>query len=328
MSAPLKEWLRPSALPKLALCGQYRGDPVSSEAAERGTKLDIVFRKLIAKENVDVSELDAEERCAVKWAENTALLLAGDNALDSREENLRVEVMGMTGTADLLCAEGRWSADLKTGLVRNYVEQQAAYALGFMDQYFCDEWTVYLLFCDVPQNDVLMFTREDAEAILRTVLAKAVDDAPATPNEYCGWCARRFDCAARKESLGLVPLEGAANIDLATAPSPTLRDFVLAAKVIEDFVERARAILLERILAGETVPGVSKVNGRTTRIFNAVDLSPLVTALGPEKVLAAFGSLSEAKTKALWDETAMPWPSEKLITAHAAAHVMVRRPKC
>lgn len=325
MSAP--KWLRPSALPKLALCGQFRGDPVSSDAAARGTKLDEVFRQLIAKQNVDVSELDQEERIAVKWAENTALILADGKPLESREENLRVEVLGMTGTADLLCIEGRWSADLKTGIQRNYLEQQAAYALGFMDQYFCEEWTVHLLYCDEASLETFRFTREEADAIVRHVLTNAKDNAPARPNDYCGWCARRFDCSARKEQLGLV-LKDATVFDLKAAKSEALRSFILAAKTIEDYVDQARAELLERILTGgEKVAGVSKVNGKTTRTMEAIELEPVLTAIGAARFLNALGTLSEGEAKKLWDFTEMPWPSDRLQEKHGAAYVRVSHPK-
>ena len=166
-----KEWLRPSMLPKLALCGHYRPEADAGEAAARGTKLDEVFRALIQMKNVNLSGLTDEEVEALRWAVSTAKALSGGHELEASEDALRVEALGLNGTADLLCEDAGWSADLKTGQKRNYVEQQAAYALGFMDRLFADEWTVYLLFCDQREVVTLRFTRESAEAAMRSALA-------------------------------------------------------------------------------------------------------------------------------------------------------------
>lgn len=323
MSAPKREWLRPSALPKLARCGHYQGDPVAGEAADRGTKLDVVFRALIQKQNVSVADLDEAERTAVKWAESTAWALAGNHALEARESELRIEAAGMTGTADLLCEGGRWSADLKTGQIRNYREQQAAYALGFMDRYLVDEWTVYLLFCDAEQVETLRFTLESATEAISQALALYNGSVPPQANEYCGWCVKRFDCPARRESLGILP--DFREIDFTKAESTRLRDFVLAAKVVDDFAEKAREELLARAVKGEKVEGVSfTANGRKTRTVANEHIMRLAGEIPVISLVEALGTISESKAKALLGEH---FRADMVTEVHGSAYVTIKAPK-
>ena len=129
-----KEWLRPSMLPKLQKCGHYRPD-VAGEAAERGTLIDFAFRDAINECWGRAQQLSDEDLEAVTWAVHTARAYAGGALLVSDERDLKVSALGLTGTADLLCSAGLWSADLKTGQKRDYIAQQAAYALGFMDDH-------------------------------------------------------------------------------------------------------------------------------------------------------------------------------------------------
>jgi hypothetical protein len=288
-------------LPKLAQCGHYRPELDAGPAAARGTKLDEVFRALVQPHDGRVPELDHDEREALRWAVETAHALAGGFALESHEEALRIECLGLAGTADLLCTEARWSADLKSGQKRGYTEQQAAYALGFMERFFVEEWTVYLLFCDQREVETLRFTRDGAERIVRGALARARDTAePPAVNEYCGWCAQRWQCPARRESLGIVPLDGAGALRLEDLPSPLLREFTLRAKVIEDFAGQARELLKTRCLAGEKIPGVALTSKRGARKVPARVIELHWKALGTADILTAYGAISEAKLREIW----------------------------
>jgi hypothetical protein len=313
-------------LPKLAKCGHFR-PAEAGDAAARGTRLDAVFRAWIAGETVDLAALDAPEREAVQWSVDTARALSGGAALQAAEDRLRVAVLGLEGTADLLCIEARWSADLKSGQKRGYREQQAAYALGFMEEYLAEEWTVYVLYCDLQEVETLRFTRPEAERVVREALARARGEHPPAVNEYCGWCARRFECPARKEALGIVPLEGPATLALADWPSPLLREFVLRAAIVEDFSEQARAVLKERCVAGERIPGVALNSKRGARKLEARALAPLVEALGAERVLTACGLVSEAKAREVWQGVDAPFPAEAVQEMPGSSFVRVGRPK-
>ncbi len=299
-AAETTNWLRPSMLPKLAQCGHYRPDENAGEAAERGTKLDTVFRLLLQNKNVSVADLTSDEREAVVWAVETARALSGNWPIEAAEEELRIECEGLTGTADALCDGAQWSADLKTGQIRNYAEQQAAYALGFMDRFFLDEWTVYLLFCDQREVVTLRFTRDEATRLVRDVLARAHDSTPPTPNEYCGWCAKRWECPARREALGIVPFDGPGALKLEDQPSDKLREFALRAKVVEDFAEQAREILKARCIAGEKISGVSLTSRAGTVKVPPGIVERHMKELGTGDVLAAYGSLSASKFSEIW----------------------------
>ena len=89
--------LRPSNLPKLAVCPCYVSNPEAGPAAARGSALDAVFR---ARMQGDLSQTDmpyvpnAEDIAAVEWAVTTLKVLAGDAAVITREEDCGVTIPG------------------------------------------------------------------------------------------------------------------------------------------------------------------------------------------------------------------------------------------
>jgi hypothetical protein len=326
-------FLRPSLLPKLALCGHYRSEEFAGAAADRGTKLDEAFRLLIEKPERFPSnwhEFTEDERTAILWAVKTAGALAGEHRLEAREEFLKIEVgiHGMTGTADLLCPDALWSADLKSGQVRDYEAQQAAYALGFMERFFVDEWTIYLLYCDQQEVETLRFTLESATEIVHDALALWRGGVPPQPNDYCGWCAARWTCSARREQLGLVvPAGEVAKIDLDSMESDKLVAFTQACKTVEDFSGKARDILKERAMKpGVKIPGVSVVSKRGSRTIPAVELEDIATTLLP-----LLGNVSEKKALEAWNTAQggayaklVPFPSDKVVESGGSTYIMVK----
>lgn len=310
--------LRPSLLPKLAACAQYQPQKNAGATAARGTLMDRVFRDLIQDLPVPADTLDEEAWAAVSWAVDTARILAGTHPLTAAEKDLRVEACGLLGTADLLCSGALWSADLKSGQPRNYREQQAAYALGFMDTHGVDDWTVYLLFCDLREVTTLRFTREEAETMVRSVMAAALDDHPAaTPCDYCDWCALKWKCPARLESvawfLGLDPAtvdleEGAATVDPARlAQALDLTHLITREDGVHDHLKSAAR---QHLGAQRQVPGWKLQNGRETRTVPALALllreepeqggKTLLELAGPQACMEAIGNLSAGKFQTLW----------------------------
>jgi hypothetical protein len=322
----MNDFLRPSILPKLALCGSFRSAP-AGEAAERGTRLDVAFRDAIEGGWKAVSKLELLEFRAVEWAVETAKALANGSPLNANEDSLRIEALGLIGTGDLLCEELLWSADLKSGQRRNYMEQQAAYAIGYMDRTFADEWTVYLLYCDLREVETLRFTRESAEAAVRGAIAKGVSGEPPTVNEYCGWCSNRFTCAPRRESIGLVEIGEKALLE--SLPSELLREFVTRAGIVEEFADEARGILKSRLIAGEKVAGVSLTAKRGSRKVPERVVELNLAALGVADVLAAYGPMSEAKLREIWGRKlpGKPFPEEAVMESPGSAYITIRKPK-
>ena len=319
-------FLRPSILPKLALCGQFRSAPAGA-AAERGTRLDVAFREAIEVRFDALKQLEPEEADAVKWAVSTAVLLANGSPLEADEEALKIWTLGMPGTGDLLCEELLWSADLKSGQKRNYLEQQAAYALGYMERAFSDEWTVYLLYCDLREVETLRFTRESAEATVRNAIAKGLSGEPPTVNEYCGWCSNRFTCAPRRESLGLVEIGEKALLD--SLPSELLREFVTRAGIVEEFADEARGILKSRLVQGFKVAGVSLTTKRGSRKVPERVVELNLSALGVADVLAAYGPMSESKLREIWQRKlpGKPFPEDAVMESPGSAYITIRKPK-
>lgn len=341
--------LRPSSLPKIAVCACYEGDSTGSKYSERGTALDVVFRAVLTThansgvcltgEELDAttrlaSSLAPEESQAVEWAINAALALAGDSVIEAREEHLRIEALGLPGTADALCEASQWSADLKSGEKRNYREQQACYALGFMDKFFEDEWTVYLLYCDLREVERLHFTHEEAEDIVRRMIARGTDPQRVpTPCEYCAWCVKRFTCTPRIEAASpLVPVCEAESpeqaFEIILADNDRLGAFLKAVKVVGELEERARQVAKDRLVEGKAgglkIPGVSLVTKRVGQILAAVDLQPIIEKIGPEAVLAEMGSVSRAKAEKLFEKAGIEFPADKLTETAGSCYVQVR----
>lgn len=317
--------MRPSSLPKLALCGHYESEPHAGAAADRGTLMDEYFRATIAETALPTG-LPEEDIDNVQWAVKTAYLLADKMPLEAREEFLKISCMGMVGTADLLCADGHWSADLKSGQVRNYREQQAAYALGFMDALFAEEWTVYLIYCDQREVISYRFNYDEAEAIVRSVIAKVSGNEPPTPNEYCGWCAARYTCPARQEQLGIVPAEA---MVWEETSSEILRNFINRANVVEDFATKARSILMERMIGGEKVAGCSLVSKAGTKKIPAEAIAANAEMIGVESIIKMYGPMSEAKFRALWLERMpdVPFPEAAIEQMPGSTYIRVTQPK-
>jgi hypothetical protein len=334
--------IRPSLLPKIAECACYESEAEAGAAADRGNEVDFHFRAILSSEGQDRAEaigkaafaLDEESASSLTWACEMALLLAGDHKLLARDEDLRIEACGMTGTADLSCPAGQWSADLKTGQIRNYREQQAAYALGFMDKYFEDEWTVYLLFCDQREYVRLQFTREEAEKLIREQIARRNDPQKVpTPCDYCGWCANRFRCIPRLEqAMPLVPVVESENpeqaFELILADNEKAVAFIRACKTIEDMQEKAREVIKDRLIVGKAeglkIPGVSLVTKKGNHVFPAEALAEVGKKIGPTRLLKALGSISKSKAEALFAEAGMELPTDKLIDTAGSTYIQVR----
>ena len=334
--------LRPSLLPKIAACACYESEPVAGAAADRGTEIDSHFRAILSTSGKERAEavamaalkLDDDAAESLAWACQMAELLAAGNKLLALEDDLRVEACGMTGTADLACPAGQWSADLKTGQIRNYREQQAAYALGFMDKYFEEEWGVYLLYCDQRESVRLKFTREEAERIVREQIARRSDPlrAPA-PCDYCGWCARRFQCLPRLEqAMPLVPVVESETpeqaFELILADDAKCVAFVRACKTVGEMGEKARETLKERLVAGKAdglkIPGVSLISKKGNQVFPCDELAEVAKKLGPTKLLKALGTISKSKAEKLFEEAGIELPADKLIDTAGSCYVQVR----
>lgn len=327
-------FLRPSMLPKLAQCGHFRSDPISGEAAQRGTLLDTAFRALLEGDSAPLMALDSEDAEAVQWAVKTVRMLAAGDALCSKEAELKLTIPGFEngGTMDVACWPCLWSGDLKSGQIYDYRPQMAAYALGCMEREFADEWTTYLLFCDQQVVETHRWTYESATEAIDEALALYLGGVPPQTNGYCSWCANRWTCDARKEELGnkaeFLLVEADPKTGMQGATSATLAKFVGWSKVVEDWAEEAKAILKHRGLEEKQPPptGVKFVPKQGRKQLSRLALERDLKTLGTQRIFAAYGDLSESKARAVYESAGLPFPEADLIQLPGWTEIHIKKP--
>jgi len=326
--------LRPSSLPKLAVCPCYESNPVAGPAAERGTLLDSAFRaELLGLEErvIIANKLTADEIAAVSWAVSMVRAMAGRERVLAREDDCRVRMLGLSGTADAVVPARLIHFDLKTGERRNYREQMAAYALGFMDSHFASEWTAHLLFCDQREIETVRFTYDEALKTVERVIWEFNDpDKKPNPCEYCGWCSKAETCEARRALVAeaLTVADTGFDFDAVLGDPANLGRFLACCAVVEDFRERAKQVATERIKAGGTVTGWKLVTRKGNEFVDCETVGRHIATMGFGPVLAAYGNLSVAKFRDLWSERmpgGTPFPEESV--KHAAPSVYLRQTK-
>ena len=303
--------IRHSMLPKLAACPKYRPTPgPAGPAAARGTKMDEAFRLGLQGDRSKIDALPAEDRPAVEWAVALMEDYKRIGTIEAREEYLAMHTPGIShvGTADAVCERMGWVADLKTGQLRGYAEQLAAYAYAMMHQTFEEEYAAHVLYCDQQLVKSYRFTLAQAREIVERILAE-VRDPNAQPRacDYCDWCARKDTCPAVvrpvEEGLAVVaaPKESLAEIRERLLGDPEkLAAFASAWKAVEKEVgEPAMDRLKELLEAGEPVPGWKVSKGQPTEYYDAdgilyvakeasAPLEGLIEAMGGKMSAAKF----------------------------------------
>ena len=266
--------ISPSTLPKLAECALFEGASGTSAAAERGTAVDLAIRNLISAEN-DVA-IVGEDAGAIAYGVEELKRLAKGSFVETREEYLAMAVPGLSklGTADAVCKEQKWVADIKTGQVRNYREQLAAYALACMEDNFDTSWTAHVIYVDQKMIRSYDFSYEEAWQTTQRTIARAISaEAKPTPSEYCSWCKHFNNCHAivrqAESAIALIPdingnsIEAIRQRILATAESmgAFAKEWKLAEKEI---AEPVLGHLKTRLENGDEVPGwkLTSMSGR------------------------------------------------------------------
>ena len=313
--------IKASSLPKLALCGQYESAPgESSEAAQRGTRIDAMMRHMWA--TGEVPDGAEDEIQLAHWACQQLLALGDNHATRVAEQDCRiyVPIIKYVGTMDALNPRGLWLADLKSGQEHDYRAQMAAYALGCMVEYQSPAWTTHLLFCDQKKVVSTKWTLTEA---CETVQA-AADNVGTAPvlNDYCAWCAKSLTCEARVDAVGKTMTATASMMPVAQdtgflemiADPERLGLFLSRAKVFDDFREAAEAKAREMLAAGVDVPGWKLGTPRTRKSVNLLELWKIADLPLP-KILEAAGSISLKEAT----ELAGKVPNELVKVTHTKA---------
>ena len=324
--------LRPSALPKLAVCPCYESAATAGPAAARGTRLDAAFREHLCGADPQPDALTADEYAAVQWAVSVVRSIAGRERILAREDDCRTAMLGLEGTADAVVPARQALFDLKTGLRRNYREQMAAYALGFMETHFADTWSAHLLFCDLRELESHTFRHAEARDLVEAVI-RAVED-PArepVPCDYCGWCARADTCPARRALAdeGLRATDPGFDFEAVVTDPAELGRFLAACTVVDEFRSRAKAIAQQRLEDGGALPGWRLVTRRGAEFVDSLTVGHHIQALGFGPVLAAYGNLSARKFRQLWEERmgGEPFPEEAVHHAPASSYLKPTHPQ-
>ena len=296
--------ISPSSLPKLAECALFTGAPGASAAAERGTLLDRALRELFIDDPTTFDTLSAEDKRAVEWGANELRVLSGGYHIETREEYLGMEVPGLSkpGTADAVCVRAKWVADCKSGQVRNYRQQLAAYSLACMQEHFTDSWTAHVVYIDQRLRRTYDFTREQAEATVSNLISEASSrTAEPTPNEYCGWCANADGCRAlvrqSSEALALVQSETSLTEirDQILSNPVSLSAFASNWKLAEkQIAEPILDALKERLGAGEDIPGWKVTTGAGRQFVEADTIAKAATNVSKETLILALGGKMSA----------------------------------
>jgi hypothetical protein len=301
--------MRHSLLPKLAECACYEPKPgEAGPAAQRGTKLDGVFRRALETGTIDETDLAKDDIKAIKWALKQVKKIAGDNPIISDESLLKVQTPGIDhiGTEDVRIPDIQRSVDLKTGSIRSYYQQMAAYAYGNMESHFCEEWTCYLVFCDQKEVVEHQFTLDQAKGIVESVIA-AYNDPQKQPSQcaYCSWCANKDGCPAVVQ-----PVQEVKTIMETTGNLAVLRDeiagdparlgrFLQLNKVFEsELVKPLKDAAKEQVESGQELPGWKLSSVKGSEYFDRVTIVSAAIAgkWGMDDLVEAMGGTMKAET--------------------------------
>lgn len=300
--------IRHSSLPKLAQCACYESaSGESSPAAARGSKMDEAFRFALNGDPTKITSLDnQDDQKAVCWAVYQVTQIAGDNHIISDESKLKVQTPGIEhiGTEDCRITSLCISCDLKSGQVRVYYEQMAAYAYGNMAREFCDEWTCYLIFCDQQRIVKHSFNYEEAKAIVEEVLESANDQGKKpTPCEYCKWCANSQTCqalaVAANDTLEIVDNDIQANLaqlkEFLAADPERLSVFLKKASIFNsELVDWAKDLIKERLTNNEPVVGYKLQNSKGIEYCDAETIYSATQECSVEDIIGLFGGKIKA----------------------------------
>lgn len=297
--------ISPSSLPKLAECALFEGANGTSSAAERGTAIDVAIRNLIASPT-DVA-ISGDDASAIAYGAEELTRLAKGSYVETREEYLAMAVPGLSkvGTADAVCKAEKWVADIKTGMLRSYRNQLAAYSLACMEDNFDTSWTAHVIYVDQKLVRSYDFSYEEAKQIVQRTIDRAThSEAKPTPCEYCSWCKHYNHCNAivrqAETAIALIPevtgnsIEAIKERILATPES--IGAFVKEWKLAEkEIAEPIMATLKTKLESGDDVPGwkLTSMSGRKYVETDAI--AKASTNITKETLILALGGKMSEK---------------------------------
>ena len=301
--------ISPSTLPKLAECALFEGASGTSSAAERGTAIDIAIRNLIAGDEIEpMADVVGFDFSPIAYGVEELKRLAKGSFVETREEYLAMAVPGLSklGTADAVCKAEKWVADIKTGQLRNYREQLAAYALACMEDNFDTSWTAHVIYVDQSMIRSYDFSYEEAKQITQRTIDRATSaEAKPTPSEYCSWCKHFNNCHAivrqAESAIALIPEATGNSIeaikDRILATPESLGSFIREWKLAEkEIAEPLLGHLKTRLESGDEVAGwkLTSVSGR--RFVECEAIAKASEGISNETLILAMGGKMSEKS--------------------------------
>jgi hypothetical protein len=277
------------------------------------------------------SAVDPEELAAAKWAaEKAQELLQHSRYIESREDKMRITIeagsVKMEGTPDCIGMPQNGETaiafcDLKSGSVRDYKAQMAAYSLGLMQKHWMENSIAHLIFCDEKRIVTHRFTLNEALDMVGEIATGALDtNAKPQLCEYCGWCANQTTCDARLKAVAVAEKEVQTtpeDFKLRLEDTEFLGRFLTACSVVEDFRDMAKEKAKEILASGGQVPGWAVSSRKGLEFVKAADLAS--AGLPASHVLRACGTLSGKKARELWASlSCQPFPEEICETSASA----------
>jgi hypothetical protein len=251
--------LRPSNLPKLALCSWFRSSEIPNEAATRGTTVDKIFRQIVTG-LADFPDGTPEEIAAADWAACQVAQIAGNHPVLAHKKHCVVRIPGfpIPGEVDALSPKAFLSFDLKTGQFYDYELQMAAYAWGLMEKFFAETWTTWILFCDLRRVHRYTFDYKSARRLVLEVRERYAAAPPPEFNSYCSWCANAGECPVlinrADEALALTEKPKFDFAGVLASPQ-RLGAFLTACRAVQPYQQQAADRAKEYLLAKSDVPG-------------------------------------------------------------------------
>jgi hypothetical protein len=302
--------LRPSNLPKLALCSWFRSSEIPNEAATRGTTVDKIFRQIVTG-LADFPDGTPEEIAAADWAACQVAQIAGNHPVLAHKKHCVVRIPGfpIPGEVDALSPKAFLSFDLKTGQFYDYELQMAAYAWGLMEKFFAETWTTWILFCDLRRVHRYTFDYKSARRLVLEVRERYAAAPPPEFNSYCSWCANAGECPVlinrADEALALTEKPKFDFAGVLASPQ-RLGAFLTACRAVQPYQQQAADRAKEYLLAKSDVPGWSLVTRGPNKYVEPSSLGPLVDKIGAARILQEYGNLSAAKFEKLCAEAGLP----------------------
>lgn len=301
--------LSPSTLPKLAECALFEGAGGTSAAAERGTAIDIAIRNLISGDELEpMADVVGFDFSPIDFGVKQLKRLARNSFIETREEYLAMAVPGLSklGTADAVCKEQKWVADIKTGQVRDYRNQLQAYSLACMEDNFEMSWTAHVIYVDQAMIRSYDFTYEEAKQGTQRVIDRATcAEAKPTPCEYCSWCKHYNNCNAivrqAENAIALIPDATGNSIEAIKerilASPESLGSFIREWKLAEkEIAEPLLGHLKTRLENGDEVAGwkLTSVSGR--KFVETEAIAKAAQDISKETLILAMGGKMSEKS--------------------------------